>query len=129
MGVTTALRPVEQSGRDRRVPEPSIFVVFGASGDLTRRKLLPALFHLRQAGLLSEEFAVVLLAKVRGGRVYPNKRVLVVGYALELICLQPFVTLNDGLAVYISRDDTSVSTRFLAALGQLSFLWGRCIHD
>src|SRR5260370_9512137 len=63
MGVTTALRPVEQSGRDKRVPEPCIFVVFGASGDLTRRKLLPALFHLRQAGLLSEEFGVVGVAR------------------------------------------------------------------
>ena len=63
MGVTAALRPVEQSGRDKRVPEPSIFVVFGASGDLTRRKLLPALFNLRQAGLLSEEFAVVGVAR------------------------------------------------------------------
>src|SRR6266404_6259465 len=59
MGVTTTLRPVEHSGKDKRVPEPCIFVVFGASGDLTKRKLLPALFHLRQAGLLSEEFAVV----------------------------------------------------------------------
>ena len=63
MGVTTTLRPVEQSGRDKRVPEPCIFVVFGASGDLTKRKLLPALFHLRQAGLLPEEFAVVGVAR------------------------------------------------------------------
>src|SRR5271156_7015900 len=63
MGVTTALRPVEQSGRDKRVPEPCIFVVFGASGDLTKRKLLPALFHLRQAGLLPEEFLVVGVAR------------------------------------------------------------------
>src|SRR6266849_797410 len=63
MGVTTALRPVEQSGKDKRVPERCIFVVFGASGDLTRRKLLPALFHLRQAGILSEEFAVVGVAR------------------------------------------------------------------
>jgi glucose-6-phosphate 1-dehydrogenase len=38
-------------------------VVFGASGDLTKRKLLPALFHLRQAGLLPEEFAVVGVAR------------------------------------------------------------------
>src|SRR5260370_26426588 len=50
-------------GKDKRVPEPCIFVVFGASGDLTKRKLLPALFHLRQAGLLSEEFAVVGVAR------------------------------------------------------------------
>jgi len=63
MAVTTTLRPVEHSGKDKRVPEPCIFVVFGASGDLTKRKLLPALFHLRQAGLLSEEFAVVGVAR------------------------------------------------------------------
>src|SRR5260221_11971360 len=63
MAVTTTLRPVEHSGKDKRVPEPCILVVFGASGDLTKRKLLPALFHLRQAGLLSEEFAVVGVAR------------------------------------------------------------------
>jgi len=39
-----------------------MFVAFGASGDLTKRKLLPALFHLSQAGLLPEEFAVVGVA-------------------------------------------------------------------
>jgi glucose-6-phosphate 1-dehydrogenase len=35
-----------------RIPDPGILVIFGASGDLTKRKLLPALFHLRQVGLL-----------------------------------------------------------------------------
>jgi glucose-6-phosphate 1-dehydrogenase len=45
MGVTATLRPVEQSGKDKRLPEPCIFVFFGASGDLTKRKLLPALQH------------------------------------------------------------------------------------
>ncbi len=31
-----------------RIPEPTVVVIFGASGDLTKRKLLPALFHLEQ---------------------------------------------------------------------------------
>jgi glucose-6-phosphate 1-dehydrogenase len=57
------LWPVERSGKDKRLPEPCIFVVFGASGDLTKRKLLPALFHLKEAGLLPEEFAVVGVAR------------------------------------------------------------------
>ena len=35
-----------------RIPEPAIMVIFGASGDLTKRKLLPALYHLEQNGLL-----------------------------------------------------------------------------
>ena len=38
-------------------------VIFGASGDLTKRKLLPALFHLEQNGLLPEEFAIVGVAR------------------------------------------------------------------
>jgi glucose-6-phosphate 1-dehydrogenase len=46
-----------------RIPEAGILVIFGASGDLTRRKLLPALFHLEQLGLLPVEFAIVGVAR------------------------------------------------------------------
>jgi glucose-6-phosphate 1-dehydrogenase len=46
-----------------RIPEPGILVIFGASGDLTKRKLLPALFHLRQVDLLPEKFAIVGVAR------------------------------------------------------------------
>ena len=42
---------------EERVPEPVIMVIFGASGDLTKRKLLPALYHLEQNGLLPKKFA------------------------------------------------------------------------
>jgi glucose-6-phosphate 1-dehydrogenase len=46
-----------------RIPEPGILVIFGASGDLTKRKLLPALFHLEQAGLLPSTFSIVGVAR------------------------------------------------------------------
>jgi glucose-6-phosphate 1-dehydrogenase len=46
-----------------RIPEPTAVVIFGASGDLTKRKLLPALFHLEQSNLLPEEFSVVGVAR------------------------------------------------------------------
>ena len=46
-----------------RMPDPCIVVIFGASGDLTKRKLLPALFHLEQQHLLPKEFAVVGVAR------------------------------------------------------------------
>jgi glucose-6-phosphate 1-dehydrogenase len=46
-----------------RIPEPVILVIFGASGDLTKRKLLPALFHLRQNNLLPKDFAIVGVAR------------------------------------------------------------------
>ena len=41
------------------VPEDHVIVVFGANGDLARRKVLPALFHLTQAGLMPERFRVI----------------------------------------------------------------------
>ena len=46
-----------------RKPDPCIVVIFGASGDLTKRKLLPALYHLEQHGLLPKEIAVVGVAR------------------------------------------------------------------
>ena len=46
-----------------RIPDPGILVIFGASGDLTKRKLLPALFHLFQANLLPKQFAIVGVAR------------------------------------------------------------------
>jgi glucose-6-phosphate 1-dehydrogenase len=46
-----------------RIPDPGILVIFGASGDLTKRKLLPALFHLRQNNLLPKQFAIVGVAR------------------------------------------------------------------
>jgi len=45
--------------RSGRPAGPCTVVIFGASGDLTRRKLVPALYNLARAGLLPERFAVV----------------------------------------------------------------------
>jgi len=49
--------------KSERRPSPAVIVIFGASGDLTKRKLLPALFHLEQHGMLPEEFAIVGVAR------------------------------------------------------------------
>src|SRR5258708_20305408 len=38
---------------------PCVMVIFGASGDLTKRKLLPALCNLAQDNLLPPQFAIV----------------------------------------------------------------------
>jgi glucose-6-phosphate 1-dehydrogenase len=43
----------------RRPDETSAFVIFGASGDLTRRKLIPALYNLSCADLLPHDFQVI----------------------------------------------------------------------
>src|SRR5919199_3319436 len=47
----------------RRTAEPCAIVIFGASGDLTRRKLLPALYSLAFRRLLPEQFGVVGVAR------------------------------------------------------------------
>ena len=47
-----------RSGRGHRAP-PCAMVIFGASGDLTKRLLMPALYNLARARRLSENFAVI----------------------------------------------------------------------
>jgi glucose-6-phosphate 1-dehydrogenase len=54
---------LKASQHSERSPDPCAVVIFGASGDLTKRKLLPALFHLEQAGNLPSNFAVVGVAR------------------------------------------------------------------
>jgi glucose-6-phosphate 1-dehydrogenase len=44
-------------------PAPCILVIFGAAGDLTKRLLVPALYNLRRAGLLPEQFALIGIAR------------------------------------------------------------------
>ncbi|HEX6533153.1 MAG TPA: glucose-6-phosphate dehydrogenase [Gemmatimonadaceae bacterium] len=46
---------------------PCTMIIFGARGDLTRRKLLPALAHLACDGLLDPTFAVVGVGRAAGG--------------------------------------------------------------
>jgi glucose-6-phosphate 1-dehydrogenase len=40
-------------------PHPHVIVLFGATGDLARRKLIPGLFHLQQVGLMPEDYRIV----------------------------------------------------------------------
>src|SRR5579862_4094287 len=46
-----------------RPGDPCIMVIYGASGDLTKRKLIPALYNLAKENLLSKEFALVGMAR------------------------------------------------------------------
>ncbi len=45
--------------------EPAVIVIFGASGDLTRRKLMPALHTLNCEGLLNRETRIIGVARTR----------------------------------------------------------------
>jgi glucose-6-phosphate 1-dehydrogenase len=55
--------PLREGLRLERTAEPCTVVIFGASGDLTKRKLLPALWSLVRQGLLSGGFSIVGAAR------------------------------------------------------------------
>jgi glucose-6-phosphate 1-dehydrogenase len=46
-----------------KIPDPCTVVIFGASGDLTKRKLIPAIFDLARQGLLPQNFTIVGVAR------------------------------------------------------------------
>ena len=55
----TEVLPATTKPRVGRTGDPCVMVIFGFSGDLTRRKLIPALYNLASQQLLSREFAVI----------------------------------------------------------------------
>jgi glucose-6-phosphate 1-dehydrogenase len=58
--------PLREGLPRRRAPQPCAVVIFGATGDLTRRKLIPALFRLAGEGLLPPAIAIVGFARSEG---------------------------------------------------------------
>jgi glucose-6-phosphate 1-dehydrogenase len=55
--------PLLEGLRKRRAAEPCALTIFGASGDLTQRKLIPALYALAFRGLLPSSFGIVGVAR------------------------------------------------------------------
>ena len=62
-GLTTTSTNTNTKDSVRKVPDPCVAIIFGASGDLTQRKLMPALFSLACEDLLPEQFAIVGVAR------------------------------------------------------------------
>jgi glucose-6-phosphate 1-dehydrogenase len=54
-----AVAEVPHGTGEATVPEDHVIVLFGATGDLARRKLLPGIFHLFEAGLMPERFRLI----------------------------------------------------------------------
>ena len=63
MAEQIVVNPLRESLHLERTPPPSTMVIFGASGDLTRRMLLPALYNLAIDGLLPPGFSVIGFAR------------------------------------------------------------------
>ncbi len=54
---------IEQKQLLGEIADPCVMVIFGAAGDLTKRKLIPALYNLAKSNLLSREFAIIGVAR------------------------------------------------------------------
>src|SRR3984957_19664474 len=60
-----AEQPTAAPPRVGKLGDPCVMVIFGAAGDLTGRMLIPALYNLARAQLLSQDFAVVGVARAQ----------------------------------------------------------------
>src|SRR5262245_28826686 len=58
-----AKNPLREGMADERSVKPAALVIFGASGDLTKRKLFPAVYNLALSRLIPGGFAVVGVAR------------------------------------------------------------------
>jgi glucose-6-phosphate 1-dehydrogenase len=63
VSVATAPAPAPTAVAKGQVPENQVIVLFGATGDLAKRKLLPGMFHLAQVGLMPKRFRIVGVAR------------------------------------------------------------------
>jgi glucose-6-phosphate 1-dehydrogenase len=61
--VSARKNPLEEGLGLRRRPDPCAIVIFGASGDLTKRKIIPALYSMAYRRLLPEQLAIVGVAR------------------------------------------------------------------
>src|SRR5262245_57141049 len=48
-----------ESTMSQEIPDNHVIVLFGATGDLAKRKLIPGLYHLAAAGLLPEKYRII----------------------------------------------------------------------
>jgi glucose-6-phosphate 1-dehydrogenase len=61
MSATTASAPAATDAP--QIPEDQVIVLFGATGDLAKRKLLPGMFHLARVGLMPSRFRIIGAAR------------------------------------------------------------------
>jgi len=123
---TTAQPNTESNTPHTKTTGPCAMVLFGATGDLTKRKLLPSIYNLLSEGLLSREFAIVGMAKDELSTEQFRKRV---GDALKEFCPGGDPQLIDWLVVhsyYVSGEfgDIEAYKRLRAQLAEVDKVHG-----
>ena len=91
--------PLLEGLRARRTPQPCALTIFGASGDLTKRKLLPALYALAYRRLLPAHFGVVGAARTEmsGDEFRDRMRQHVIDHARDDFREDVWETLAGGM--------------------------------
>jgi glucose-6-phosphate 1-dehydrogenase len=119
---TTQENPLLEGLQVRRTPDPCILTIFGASGDLTQRKLMPALYALAFRRLLPERFAVVGVARSEETDEEFKERMkeAVQEHARDEFRDDVWDTLVDGMR-YVATDfaDEAGEDRLAQVLGEL----------
>jgi glucose-6-phosphate 1-dehydrogenase len=118
--------PLREGNRIRRTPEPCAMVIFGASGDLTERKLIPALFYLTRERMLPAGFSVIGCARTPAtDESFRQEMGQAVKKYLKLSSESDAFVESFGKGIYYITDDFSDP----AAYSQLKTLLDRLDHE
>ncbi len=112
MAIAETENPLLEGLRLRRVPDPCALVIFGATGDLTRRKLFPALYSLAYRHLLSERFGIVGVARTEQSTEH------FLGVMREAVQEHGRDELRDDVWDWLAEGTRYVSTDFADAGGE-----------
>ena len=112
-------------------PNPAcVLVIFGAAGDLTKRKLIPALYNLKKADLLSDNFMVIGVARAEMNDEEFQRRLRddMNQFATEPVESETWNWLAERLH-YLSGDfgDENVYSDLKARIGRERHEQGNCI--
>lgn len=120
---TSFENPLKEEGGSAKTIDPCIMVIFGATGDLTARKLFPALYNLARDGQLPSNFVCVAFARrTKTHEEFRNEMKEAVGYFSRIKPIDETLwnTLSQQIFYHQSNfdDDTGYDTlrTFLADL-------------
>jgi glucose-6-phosphate 1-dehydrogenase len=132
--LTSEANPLLEGLQVRRRPEPCIVAIYGASGDLASRKLMPALYELALRHLLPDRFAVLGVARSEGSDESFRSEMMeaVRRFGRDGLDDDAWASFVTGL-YYISADfsDADSAARVPARLAEIAAehgTEGNCVH-
>lgn len=109
---------------------PTIFLIFGATGDLMAKKILPALFHLFQSGELPDRFRVVGVARRPLTSEEFHARIVAsleqYGHVAQTDIPQSFLDAFEYAATEFSKEEDYVKLK--SRIEAIDASWGMCAN-